>query len=221
MLILARYGELGLKSNQIKKKFEKKLVENLKEQLTEFNCKIKCEFSRIFIEAKEKNAKVFEKIKNTPGIVSFSEVEKTDLELENMLKKCSKFIKKEHSKTFGLRITRAGIHEFTSQEIAIKLGDLIREKYNLKVNLTNPDLWIYIEIRNRESFIFTEKIKCIGGLPVGIEGNIFSFIETELDAYSSILMMKRGCKIFPITSKKISNRQIEFLELLKKYDSFC
>ncbi len=218
MLILARYGELGLKSPKVKKKFEKKLVENLKRQLNELNCSVKCEFSRIYIDYKINTEKIIEKIKKTPGIVSFSVCKKTTIDLEDLFKVCYKFVIEKKPKTFGLKVTRAGTHEFSSRDIAIKLGDLIRTKLNLKVDLTNPDLWINIEIRNKESFIFTEKISCIGGLPVGIEGNIFSLLETKFDIYSSILMMKRGCRIYPISFKYISRRQKKFVEILKEFD---
>ncbi len=218
MLILLRYGELALKSSQVRKKFEKKLIENLKNQLRDFDVEIKNQFGRIFVESKTDNSEVIEKIKNTPGIVSLSKCYKTDLDLKNVLEICSKIIENLQISSFGLKVSRAGTHEFTSQEIAIKLGDLIRQKFNLKVDLTDPDLWIFIEIRNKDTYIYTEKINCIGGLPVGIEGNILSFLENKFDLYSAILMAKRGCRIIPFSYLEFSDEQTEFLEILKKFD---
>jgi thiamine biosynthesis protein ThiI len=34
--------------------------------------------------------------------------------------------------------------------------------------LTEPDIEIFIEVRNDKAFIFTEKIKGPGGLPMGV-----------------------------------------------------
>ncbi len=67
-LIIARYGELGLKSPKVRGRFERKLSSNIK---AAFNCEIDINQARIFIfpenfdEALSKLHKIF-------GIVSFS-----------------------------------------------------------------------------------------------------------------------------------------------------
>lgn len=51
-LILARYGEIGVKSPKIRVHFEKRLVKNIK---ATFNCKVERNQGRIYIHPKNFN----------------------------------------------------------------------------------------------------------------------------------------------------------------------
>ena len=49
-VIIARYGELGIKSPRVRRRFEKKLVSNIK---SSFECEIRVTQGRVFIKASE------------------------------------------------------------------------------------------------------------------------------------------------------------------------
>ena len=68
-------------------------------------------------------------------------------------------------KSFAIRVTRTGNHDFSSQDVAVKIGNAIVKATKATVNLIKPDFELFIEIRNDNSFIFTEKIRGTGGLP--------------------------------------------------------
>jgi 23S rRNA G2445 N2-methylase RlmL len=78
----------------------------------------------------------------------FSAIEKIDF---------STFIAKKT--TFAARCERIGSHEFSSQEIEGKTGEIIIEKtkkekkYTPKVELENPDATVYVYIFNNECYI--------------------------------------------------------------------
>jgi len=72
--------------------------------------------------------------------------------------------------SFALKLKREGNHDYTSQDVAIILGDEIVKKTKAKVNLSKPDIKLFIEIRQSNAFFFFEKILGPGGLPFGSQG---------------------------------------------------
>ncbi|GIV79709.1 THUMP domain-containing protein [Litorilinea aerophila] len=70
-------------------------------------------------------------------------------------------------KTFGVRCKRVGRHPFRSQDVAEVLGARLNA-YARGVNLTNPDIWVEIEVREEHAYFVTERIPGPGGLPLGI-----------------------------------------------------
>jgi len=55
--------------------------------------------------------------------------------------------------TFKAICTREGKHNFTSEEIARKTGDIIQQKTNLQVNLTTPDILVHFHIQNNNCYV--------------------------------------------------------------------
>lgn len=55
--------------------------------------------------------------------------------------------------TFKVKCTRFGEHDFSSEIIAHKIGGFFYEKDQLKVNLTNPDIIIYVYIFDNNCYI--------------------------------------------------------------------
>jgi len=221
-LVLIRLGELWLKSEKVRRRFLFALNENMKElfEAGKINAEIKSERGRIFV--KTKNKKALEVLKNVFGISSFSVVIKTSLKnLEKeFLKLSKKSLKKED--TFAIRVKRVGEHKFSSKDMEIKLGNLVE---NNKVDLSNPSRTIYVEIRNQDVYLFTEKIKGAGGLPLGVEGKVISLLSGGIDSpVATYLVMKRGCKVIPLfidhgfMEKSAIKRAERVANALKKYD---
>lgn len=65
-----------------------------------------------------------------------------------------------------------------------------------RVDLTNPDETVFIEILSDRALISFERHKGLGGLPVGSSGRVLSLLSGGIDSpVSSWLMMKRGCTV--------------------------
>ena len=98
--------------------------------------------------------------------------------------------------TFGVRVKRADkSFKPDSQELASDLGKAINQRYNLSVDLKNPDLNIFIEIAE-DVFIHLNKIKGLGGMPVGNGGKILSLLSGGIDSpVASYQMIKRGAEV--------------------------
>ena len=229
-LIIARYGELGLKSNRVRARFERKLSSNIK---ASFKCEIDINQARIFIFPEDFD-EALSKLKKIFGIVSFSPAVSTHSNFDDIEKTLAKYtdklIEEEliNSETpFAIRCRRVGSHEFSSQEAAAFAGAVVVRKLSCPVNLSNPELEIYLEIRENETYIFHEKIKGPGGLPLGTQGKLVSLLSSGIDSpVATYLMMKRGCEIIalnfnndPFTQKKSEEKFENIVKQLKTYSS--
>ncbi|MFC1731655.1 THUMP domain-containing protein [candidate division KSB1 bacterium] len=212
--ILVRYGEISLKGkNRIK--FENKLIDNIKKAV---ECRVKRIPGRFIINL-DNQSNIDEQIKNLKkvfGIISLSIAEKVDLDLDKINDECFKQAKAKKFSTFRIKVQRLYKKLKTSPEIEREVGAYIVKKTSKKVKLKNPDLTLFIEIVE-SAYIFTEKIKCHGGLPTGIEGNVILLLGEGIGNSNSvlagILMMRRGCDLYPFSfGGKISKNDWDILE---------
>lgn len=219
MVILVRYGELALKSHRVRRRFEEKLMKNIVNALHEKNidCIVSSKRGRIYVHTNDEEDSI-QFLKRIFGIVSVSISIETTSNLDDICKisveSSKKLLKK--NQTFAVRVRRTGSHKFSSQEAAVIIGKEILDNNDCSVNLTKPDIIIFVEIRDNKSYIYSEKVSCSGGFPVGTQGRIISLISDKNSITASWLIMKRGCNIIPIIFK---NTDVELLEILKNWGS--
>jgi tRNA uracil 4-sulfurtransferase len=194
-LWLARYGEIFLKSDYVRRRWETILMRNIREVLP--GCRVSSERGRIWIGGPVDT----EKLRRVFGIVSFSPVVRCSLEdLDETLLSLCRAWGAGDLRTFAIRMRRVGIHSFTSQEKAVDLGSLVRAEFpGLAVDLDHPDLELHVEIREEACYLFTTVIPGAGGLPLGVEGSLVALVSGGIDSpVAAWMMMKRGCRIIPV-----------------------
>lgn len=102
----------------------------------------------------------------------------------------------EGVKSFKFEVNRVGKHTFTSIDLAKKLGDIVKSRVNIKVDLKKPERVIFVEVRDEDSFLYLNRFRGYGGLPYGTSGKVLSLISGGIDSpMASFQMMKRGCKV--------------------------
>jgi thiamine biosynthesis protein ThiI len=218
MPILVHYGELALKGKN-RRLFENKLIENIRKMC---GGNVRRLEGRIVVE----NADL-ECLEDVFGISWFAHSYRAEKNPEAIIKIVLDKVAKEitGSPTFGVIVRRADKgFRFTSTEVAKMVGEEVKNKFNLKVHLKNPELKIHVEIAD-EVFIYFERIKGRGGLPVGVSGNVLCLLSGGIDSpVAAYLMMKRGCKAdyihFHSFSKNIEvlkSKIGEIVGLLSKY----
>ncbi|MHA1484163.1 MAG: THUMP domain-containing protein, partial [Candidatus Thorarchaeota archaeon] len=144
--VLLRFGEIGIKSKQTRRRMVSLLVKHVRTALKETKVsfiKVRREYGRIFIETDEaaEAAKVASQVF---GIVSASPVVVVSSDMDTILATGGAMAKEQFTKgsTFAVDARRVGTHDYTSQDIRAKLGERILEglpELNLKVNLTAPE----------------------------------------------------------------------------------
>lgn len=198
-VIIARYGEIGLKSPKIRSRFERKLVKNIK---ATFECEVERNQGRIYIFPQDFDEGI-EKLNRVFGVVSYSPATSTDSTYEGIDETLTAYTEElisegilDEDTKFAIKCRRVGNHDYTSQEMAAHCGGVVRSVVLAPVDLTNPDLTIFVEIRENKAFIYHEKIRGPGGLPLGTQGRVVVLLSSGIDSpVAAYLMMKRGCEV--------------------------
>lgn len=227
--ILIRYGEIGLKGNNMKF-FLRRLQRNIKHKLAEFpNIHVKQTRGRLLILLNGHEPQpILEKTRKVFGIYSLSLAIKVDNELEKIKEAALYALKSsENPETFKVTVKRVDKSFPTgSQEMnQILGGHLLKYTDGIKVNVHEPDVEVRVEIRNKATFITAGTIKGLGGLPVGTGGRSLLMLSGGIDSpVAGYLAMKRGVEIDaihfhspPYTSERAKQKVIDLAQKLTKY----
>ncbi len=211
ILLVKTASEISLKSEHVMRFFMRKLVENIKTALKNNSAecrRIEMGRGRLFISADSANLqKISGLLPKIFGLHAFAPAEiHENAEMDNIKGAVVEYAKPllKGSGSFALRVSRSGAHKFSSHDIAVQCGAAIQSAIpNLKVDLKNPEKEIFIEIINSKFYLYDSEIPCTGGLPLGVEGAVAAlFSGNENDAPAAWLIMKRGCRVFPIAEKE-------------------
>jgi tRNA uracil 4-sulfurtransferase len=83
----------------------------------------------------------------------------------------------------------------TSAQLAVRIGARIQQEYGYPVNLRNPDTTVFVEVDQREVFVFTDGRPGQGGLPVGMSGRAVVLMSGGIDSpVAAYRMMRRGLR---------------------------
>lgn len=199
-IVIVRYGEIALKSEPVRRRFERRLMENIKLSLKGLDCKLRRERGRIFTDTCRPSA-VMGRLAKTPGIVSLSPSFRTNATIDSITSAVVREAKKilSPSMTFAIRTSRVGDHPFSSRDVNVSAGSaVLAEVKGIRVNLSTPKREIFVEVRGRDAYIFTKIVDGVGGLPVGTQGSVVTLFSGSLNSsVSSYLTMKRGCMLHP------------------------
>ncbi len=213
--LLIRYGEIGLKSSSVRRRFESQLVDDIRRRhaLAGIPCVISQTRGRIFVDS-DNWKESCELLSRTFGIVSFSPVQRAPSDLVELTKSALEFTRPLlfRGASFAIRTRRSGNHPYTSQTLASSLGEAVLQdspNLGLKVDLEKPDVEISVEVRDKDAYMFSSVLSGPGGMPLGSQGRALMVIESERGLASTWLMMKRGCSALVAASKADLVRPLE------------
>lgn len=191
--IVVHYSEIGTKGAN-RNYFENHLMNNIRKAT---GLRVYKRYGRIICELKGSQKHAREILEFIPGIAYFSFASKTKLGMKHIMKTSLDILKNGRFVSFKVKTTRSNKKfPLTSMEVDKQVGKLICSKLNKGVNVKRPGKTLFIEIGEKEAYIYCKKHKGIGGLPVGTEGKIIASLSGGIDSpVASFLMMKRGCKI--------------------------
>ncbi|MEA1944648.1 MAG: tRNA uracil 4-sulfurtransferase ThiI [Euryarchaeota archaeon] len=201
-VVIVRYDEIALKSPPVRRRFEKILIANIKTALLRHGItysEITEEWGRIFVHTK--NADAADVIARVFGTASASPAITTEATLESAVHIAAQIGNDtiKNNQSFAIRASRAGIHDFTSLDIARVCGDAVRECTSSRVDLTDPDQEIFIDMRQKHAYLYTMRAAGAGGLPYSSQGKMIALVSGGIDSpVAAWLMMKRGTRIIPL-----------------------
>ena len=189
--LLLRYGELFLKLGN-RSWFERKLMENIR-KITHYQ--VQRVQGRLIIPYSGNP----QSLQRVFGLVSYSPTLKVEKNLALIQKTALEFLYQKQG-TFKIETNRADKRfPYTSPEVNKLLGQFIEKNTSLKFSFKNPHTILYLEINQDGAHLYDEIMPCCGGLPTGVEGKLLVLLEDEASILAGLLMMKRGCSIYPVS----------------------
>lgn len=230
-LIIIKYGELTTKKDNINF-FITTLKDNLKSSLKDYDTDIKYDKGRMFIYASDEVLdKVIEKVKKTFGIHEINiGYELSDNDIEKIKSSLLELIEDKDIESFKVETKRSDKnYPINSMEVSRILGGVVlKNKENAKVDVHSPEMIINVEIRFNNAYIYFDKIKGIGGYPVGVAGKGLLMLSGGIDSpVAGYLALKRGVRIEaiyfespPHTSDAAKNKVITLAKKLSEYSGY-
>ena len=217
MKALIHYAEIALKKKN-RSYFENILINNIKNTLKSNLKKVEKDHKRIILTLKKED----NKLNNIFGIKNYSYIKEINPNTAEIIKESLKLIKKE--KEISIQIKRSDkSFPLTSIELSKKIGTQLTKKKK-KINFSNPEITIYIEITRNKTYLYTKKIKSLGGLPVSSTGKVLCLFSGGIDsAVAPYLAMKRGCKVDYLhihTSKNNNLSKTKIPKIIKKLNKY-
>ena len=228
-VILIKYGELTTKKDN-RNYFINTLKKNIFSKLKEYEFDIIDDYYRMFIIPKNDDIdEIVIKLQDVFGIHAISIAYSSSDTSEDNIKKMSLDIMKEvEGKTFKVVTNRSNkAYPIKSMEMNNIIGGHILKNTNFKVDVHNPNVYLYIEIRRDAVYIYNEDIPGLGGYPVGTLGRGLLMLSGGIDSpVAGYQMIKRGVQMYylyfesrPHTSLEARNKVIRLARKLEKYNS--
>ncbi len=226
-VVIIRYSEIHLKGNN-REFFESALISNIKHVLQDYTYEFARSNARYIIRKFDESQleQIVDAVKNVFGVHSLSVAEEVDSNVEQI--KAAALALAPTSGSFKVNTNRADkkfpIHSMNlSADIG---GDILEANPSLTVDLFHPDHVVNIDIReNGKTFVYSEIIKAVNGMPVGTAGKGVVMLSGGIDSpVAAYMMAKRGMTLravhfhsFPYTSMQAKQKVLDLAKLVKEY----
>lgn len=197
-LVLLRLStELATKSKGTRRRFLRKLVENLKEALRAIGAsyRIESQWSRIFVKTSA-SPDALKVLRQIPGLSSYSiVVARSAARLEDIVRVgVEHFTPLVQGRSYAVRARRSGVHDFRSSDVLQTLGAALNP--GARVDLRNPEVEVALEVREQEVYFYSGSERGAGGLPLGVEGRAVCLVSGGFDsAVAAWMLLKRGVQL--------------------------
>ena len=197
--VLIRYHEIALKKGN-RAYFTEMLKRNILASVKDLGAKeIRSLHARLLLTFRNEIAPeiIVKRISSVFGVANFSLVERTERDIEELRRQILIGLDGRHFTSFRIE-TQRGDKTFplNSPEINRQLGAAVKEMSGARVDLTNPEFTVSVEVLPKDAFFGFNKIPGPGGLPVGASGRLVSLISGGFDSpVAAYRMMQRGCRV--------------------------
>ncbi len=232
-LYIVRCGEVALKGMN-KPYFERILLERVRKAIDKFEGSEArwidgLMFVRVSDSVPEDDViaacvKVFGVASVSPAIETTKDIDEIGRAAADMMQRV---IEEEGIKTFKVKGKRADkSFMIESPEIGRIVGAIILKSCKvLRVDVHKPDVTLTVDVRREGTYIFRDKVKGFGGLPLGTNGKGLVLMSGGIDSpVAAFMMAKRGMSIecvhfhsYPYTSPRAQQKVEELVKVLAGY----
>ncbi len=229
---LIKYGEIAIKGKN-RFMFEDALMRQIRfamKPVGDFD--VRKESGRMFVEGRgdfdyDEAVEALQKVFGIVGICPMVVEETKDI--DHLRKTVLAFIDEQYPvKDFTFKVhARRGDKQFpmTSMELNMDIGEKLLDAFEgLKVDVHHPDVMVNIEVR-KYIYIYSQKIKGPGGMPVGTNGRAMLLLSGGIDSpVAGYMIAKRGVRIDatyfhapPYTSERAKQKVVDLAKIVAQY----
>ena len=234
-ILIVRCGEVALKGMN-KPYFERMLAERIHKRLKAAGygkASVKRHEGLIFVrfdrewdtlQLAGEISKVFGVASISPAVESESNMEAIGVEAVSFMEK---LCEERCVRTFKVEAKRADKQfPIKSPDIARQIGGYVLKGLKvLKVDVHNPDVRLFVDVRHDKSYIYADKIAGFGGLPLGTNGKGLVLLSGGIDSpVAAWMMAKRGMMIeavhfhsYPYTSPRAQEKVEDLAKIVASY----
>lgn len=234
-ILIVRCGEVALKGMN-KPYFERMLAERIHKRLKAAGygkASVKRHEGLIFVrfdrewdtvQLAGEISKVFGVASISPAVESESNMEAIGVEAVSFMEK---LCEERCVRTFKVEAKRADKQfPIKSPDIARQIGGYVLKGLKvLKVDVHNPDVRLFVDVRHNRSYIYADKIAGFGGLPLGTNGKGLVLLSGGIDSpVAAWMMAKRGMMIeavhfhsYPYTSPRAQEKVEDLAKIVASY----
>ncbi len=226
--VIVKTHELALKGKN-RPWFLRKLTENLR-TATEGSGVSKVWQAQLMIGLSLEDDSAWPEVKNRVmdcfGVAKFFLAREFPQDLDLIQQALPPLLEGYKFQTFRIETNRADKRfPMTSPEVNIKLGKFVEDFTGARVDLSNPDLTIYLDIQTRGILVYFDETRAHGGLPVGSSGRVAVMLSGGIDSpVAAWHMMKRGCPAtyvhfhsYPLVDRSSIEKASELVQHLARF----
>lgn len=231
-IILCKYGEVALKGLN-RNWFEQYLIRDIKSRLENIGkFRIRISQCTLYVEPindeQDINA-AFDEMKTIYGLSAISRACVVDKDIDEIKRVAAEYLPQylQGIKTFRAEAKRSDKRfPLPSPQIAAEVGgSVLSVMPDLKVDLTNPEITVRVEVREKHAYLNAGQIKAAGGMPYGTNGKGLVLLSGGIDSpVAAHMMARRGVTIealhfesYPYTSERARDKVMQLAKLLSNY----
>lgn len=232
-LYIVRCGEVALKGMN-KPYFERVLLQRVEKALEVFeDTEAKWVDGLMFVRvpASVDEDEVISRCVRVFGVASVSPAVEAPKDINDIGRIAGSFMNEiigyEDVKSFKVRAKRADKNfPVESPEIARQVGGMVLKACKvLSVDVHRPDVTLNVDVRKEAAYIYRDKVKGFGGLPLGTNGKGMILMSGGIDSpVAAFMMAKRGMSIeavhfhsYPYTSQRAQEKVETLVKVLAGY----
>lgn len=226
--LVVHYHEIALKGkNRIF--FERRLQRNILRATTHLGMRsIKRLYGRLFctLSPHADLEAIYSALQKVFGIAYFAPAVRIEQSIEAIEATALALLAQQRFSTFKVETKRAQKHfPLTSPQINARVGELVVRRFNARVNLTSPEVTVWIEISDDYCLMYTARLPGPGGLPVGSAEQAVCLLSGGIDSpVAAFRIMKRGVNLIyvhfhsaPFTTNASQELVERLVQLLTQY----
>lgn len=231
-LYIVRCGEVALKGMN-KPYFERVLLERVRNAIKDWDNDSHWAGGLMLVRISDKIGKdeAVRRLSKVFGVASVSPAISVEKDMKALGQAAAQYVsqlmEEEDIKTFKVKAKRSDkSFPVQSPEIGAEVGGAILSAVkDIRVDVHNPDLLLFADVRREGAYIYRDKVKGFGGLPLGTNGKGLILMSGGIDSpVAAFMMAKRGMRIeavhfhsYPYTSQRARRKVEDLCRVLAGY----